>query len=129
MPYPLKSYEKRRHEQQVKRFNLRPPPRSDVQASVFRGSSQWQSIRSKQLKLSPLCCDPLGIHKKDRQVEPATECHHIEPLTVRYNLRATPSNIASLCTYCHHKIDGMNRRGSPTRHLFTKPLTMEKRFE
>lgn len=75
-------------------------------------TARWRKLRAEQLAIAPYCqeCDRLGY------VTPATCVHHITPVESAHNeaeqaaLMFNPSNLESLCYYCHKQIH-QNWRG------------------
>lgn len=60
----------------------------------------WQRFRTMQLARYPLCFKCLT---EDRYT-PATEVHHILPITDHSELRLDEGNVMSLCKACHSAI-------------------------
>lgn len=92
-------------------------------AKRFRDSKHWQRFRSYFRAQHPLCCDPFKLHA----ALPAftASIHHVIPLHQRMDLGLTESNCRPLCTRCHNRVEGMERRGESTAELFgpTPPST------
>ncbi len=66
--------------------------------------STWRKLSEQKRKLNPLCegCEA------DDKVEPATQVHHIVPISVDPSLRLKWSNLMSLCDACHEAKHGGN---------------------
>lgn len=84
-------------------------------AKRLRSSARWQKCRLLHLNEHPLCCDPLGEHAGP---EPADQVHHIIPVFKAPELLCEASNLASICTACHSRIEAKERAGTLTHHLF-----------
>jgi hypothetical protein len=87
-------------------------------AKRFRSSGAWTRFSSWFRAKHPLCCDPFGQHM--RLPAYVAQVHHVEPLHERPDLGLVASNCRPLCTSCHARVEGMERRGQPTANLFTK---------
>lgn len=85
-------------------------------AARFRSRPQWKRFRAWFRAQHPLCCDPFRRHGAMPAFAEAV--HHVVPLALRPDLGLTPANCRPLCTACHNRIEGMERRGEPTQHLF-----------
>jgi 5-methylcytosine-specific restriction enzyme A len=85
-------------------------------AARIRNSAQWQKVRAQHRAIEPLCRDPFGRHT----LLPAfNDCsHHIKPLATYPELAFDLSNLAGLCTACHARVGGMERRGEDAEALF-----------
>lgn len=89
-----------------------------AEAAKLRSSGRWAKFRDWFRKRHPLCADPLRLH--DGRTTPAQHVHHIQGLAKRPDLLTTESNCAALCVLCHSRIEGMERRGIGTQHLFLR---------
>ena len=113
MPYSCKTHRQLQKSVGVKHTTDRP---SD--SKRLRNGVRWQKFRRWFKSHHPLCVDPLGLHP--HTPEPTAHVHHIVGLLEDISLALVESNCAALCTWCHGKIEGMERSGKPTKHLFTK---------
>ena len=59
--------------------------------------ADWKDLSERYRRNHPLCEDCL----KDDKVTPASEVHHIVPISVDPTQRMTWSNLVALCTTCH----------------------------
>lgn len=110
------------HDIQKKRMSKIPQVMNPSQnrARKYRSSSNWQTIRALQLRNEPLCFDPFGRHKSEGGAQPAVQVHHIRGVVSHYDLRAEETNLASICTGCHAKVESMERAGKATHYLFRR---------
>ena len=115
MPTQPKSHSQRMREKLGKTFK---PQRKDFASVAVRNSHRWNVVRARVRTVQPICADPLGAHAKHGRIEPTEEIHHIVPLEVDRGLAYEQSNLVGLCRWCHTRIEGMNRAGQPTKHLF-----------
>lgn len=88
------------------------------EAASIRSSPRWRKLSAWYRARHPLCADPFGWHGELGAL--AEQVHHIRPLAEYPDLAYEPSNLASLCTRCHGRIEGMERAGQSTQHLFTR---------
>ncbi len=116
MPNSLPSHD-RKKSKKLKQFKSCSPKNLEL-ARKFRSSGLWQHIRLIHLTDNPLCFDPFGDHADDGRVVPAVQVHHIRGLATHYHLRITRSNLASICTGCHSKIEQMERADQDTHTFF-----------
>ena len=79
-----------------------------AEAARLRSSARWRRLRKMKLARNPLCeeCSKHGV------VEPATQVDHIVPIVERRDLAFDLENLQSLCTVCHGKKSGEERRRS-----------------
>ena len=58
---------------------------------------RWNMLSKRKRAHNPLCedCEANG------RIEPATEVHHIVPVSVNKHLIHEWTNLVSLCGYCH----------------------------
>lgn len=82
---------------------------------LLRNTHRWQRAARAVLRRTPLCCDPYGLH--DGVVAPATEVHHIQPLSSHPHLAFESANLAGLCDRCHNFVEATERRGVRTQLL------------
>ncbi|MGI4945841.1 MAG: HNH endonuclease [Janthinobacterium lividum] len=84
------------------------PEQGRREYDTWRGSSTsrgydgaWRKVRAAKLAEEPLCrmCMAQG------RVTEATEVHHEQPISLRRDLRLTPSNLIPLCHPCHASIE------------------------
>lgn len=74
-------------------------------AARVRSSAAWQRLRRLKLSMSPLCQDPHGDHARANQTDTASQVHHIEPLATHPDLGLELSNLMSVCTRCHARLE------------------------
>jgi 5-methylcytosine-specific restriction endonuclease McrA len=86
-----------------------------ARAARIRNSSQWQKVRALHRSKQPLCTDPFREHSGPVV---ADSVHHIEGVATHPELAFTPSNLASLCSECHARVEALERAGQSTQHLF-----------
>jgi len=86
-----------------------------AQAKKIRDSARWQIVRRLHKSLNPCCCDPFDIHRIGALT---TESHHIMGLASRPELAYDMRNLAPLCSACHARIEGMQRRGDDALSIF-----------
>ena len=89
-----------------------------ARSKKLRNSTSWQKFRRWFKKHHPLCCDPLAIHKQFNVAQETEQVHHVIGITERPDLLCAESNCRPLCTGCHGKVEGMERSGKATQHLF-----------
>ncbi len=107
------------HIQKLKEAGLYKPVPRQSKAATFRSSTRWKKFRAWHKRTHPLCCDPFGDHKRLGEMPVvAGDLHHILPLNDRPDLALDESNCAQLCRSCHGRIEGMERSGRSTAHLF-----------
>lgn len=87
-----------------------------AEAARIRSSAQWKKVARLHKAQCPVCCNVFHLH--DLCPAPTQESHHIIPVAERPDLAFDLTNLAPLCHRCHGRIDGMEKRGEPTRHLF-----------
>lgn len=58
----------------------------------------WRQLSERYRRHQPLCEDCL----KDDLVTPASEVHHVVPISVDPTLRLVWSNLVALCSTCHN---------------------------
>jgi 5-methylcytosine-specific restriction endonuclease McrA len=87
-----------------------------ARAQRIRGSKRWKSFRKSVLSRHPTCRDPFKRHGELGAL--ATDVHHVVGLTVDPSRAFDRANCAPLCDPCHGRIEGMERAGQPTQHLF-----------
>lgn len=68
-------------------------------------STQWRTLRARQLEISPFCLDCC----KEGVLTEATEVHHVRPVETGRTPEAMAAlaydsgNLVSLCRRCHHE--------------------------
>lgn len=87
-----------------------------AEAARIRNSARWQRFRHWFRARHPLCSDPFGDHGEMQA--PAKQVHHVLSLATRPDLACDETNCRPICTVCHARIEGMERAGQPTAHLF-----------
>ncbi len=93
-----------------------------ARSKKIRSSARWRRVRMRILKKNPLCVDPLGHHKEDGIVELGTQVHHVKGLTDYPELAFVLENLVPICTYCHARIEKMERANRSTEHYFEHKL-------
>jgi hypothetical protein len=78
---------------------------------LFFGSSVWKQTRKFVLKHDDYSCILCGAKKDATRLA----IHHIRPLADDWEDRLDPTNLATLCTNCHHNIT--SREGLWIRNL------------
>ena len=84
------------------------------EAARIRGGARWAKVRRLKLSADPLCEDPHGEHARRNTTESAKQVHHIEGLATRPDLAYHWSNLMSVCTGCHARIEAGVRKGIQT---------------
>lgn len=92
-----------------------PGAPSRTMAQAIRNSHRWKKLNAWFVAKFPFCCNPLDLHTT---MEPTEQVHHIEQAETSPQLAFETSNLAPVCTYCHGKLNGMERAGKPTAYLF-----------
>lgn len=118
IPKKVRSHDRKRKER-LKKMSVVLPANLQ-RARKYRSSGNWQKVRAQKLRNDPLCADPFGTHQKEGGDVGASQVHHILGLATHYHLRALLSNLASICTRCHSKIEIMERQHKQTAYLFKK---------
>jgi len=72
-------------------------------AARIRSSIRWRKVRRMKLSCYPLCEDPFGVHKDS--TESAIQVHHIKGLATHPELAYDMTNLMSVCSKCHAKIE------------------------
>ena len=112
MPEKLQSHSQRQKTQTASKqtydANIRARTPALKTAKNIRSSKRWQRLRQMKLNKSPMCEDPMRIHK-DRYVL-AKQVDHIIPLQNDASLAFHWDNIQSLCTHCHGVKTAIERR-------------------
>lgn len=80
------------------------------QAAAIRSSARWKRVAKAKLSESPMCEDPLNEHERRNTTATATQVHHIEGLVTRPELAFSWSNLMSVCTGCHARIEAEERK-------------------
>ena len=83
-------------------------------AARVRSSAAWQRLRRLKLTMDPLCEDPHGDHARARRTITATQAHHVQPLATHPDLGLELSNLMSVCTRCHAKLERMAQVAAET---------------
>lgn len=79
-------------------------------AAQVRSSAAWQRLRRIKLTMDPLCEDPHGEHARTGRTATATQAHHVLPLATHPELALELSNLMSVCTRCHARLEQEARR-------------------
>lgn len=74
----------------------------DKRVRDFYNSALWQRTRNRHRSLHPLCqpCEDAGRTTAVEQV------HHITKVVDAWERRCDPTNLLSVCTECHARIEG-----------------------
>jgi 5-methylcytosine-specific restriction endonuclease McrA len=75
------------------------------EAIRIRDSSRWKKVRRLKLTESPMCEDPFNDHSNKQTTETARQVHHIKGLRKHPDLAFVWSNLMSVCTKCHSKME------------------------
>jgi 5-methylcytosine-specific restriction endonuclease McrA len=89
---------------------LRSRRRRAAHGPDIRSTRRWRKVRSMVLAAHPLCADPFGIHARHGQAVEAVEVDHIIPYMVAPELALDLANLQGLCTACHGRKSGQERR-------------------
>jgi len=100
--------------EQAKRYDSGKRANDPVLAlnAKIRSSKRWRNVRKLKLSASPLCEDPFHWHEHFRETVPAAEVHHIQGLSARPDLAFDYSNLMSVCTSCHAKLELAERKAN-----------------
>jgi 5-methylcytosine-specific restriction endonuclease McrA len=74
-------------------------------AAKIRGGARWRKVRGIKIARNPLCEDPFAIHENKGHTVIAREVHHIQPLASAPEMAYTMTNLMSLCSQCHRKLE------------------------
>lgn len=117
MPYKPKTHRRRlpgrRDDSSLRRL---ASTQAQLRAVQLRNTSRWQRLRARVYSSRPICFDPFGEHGS--RVVPTEHVHHIIGLAIDPSLAFDESNLAPLCSACHHRIEQMERAGHPTQKFF-----------
>ncbi len=80
-------------------------------ASAIRNSTRWRKVRLLKLSQDPLCEDPHGDHARRNDTATGSQVHHIQGLATHPELAFVWSNLMSVCTKCHAKLEAQARLG------------------
>jgi len=75
------------------------------EAMRIRSSYKWKRVRLLKLSNDPLCEDPHGCHANKQTTETARQVHHIKGLRSHPDLAFVWSNLMSVCTKCHARLE------------------------
>jgi len=81
-----------------------------AEAARIRSSPRWQQVRRQMLADHPMCQDPYGDHARAGMTRTATQVHHIEGLASRPELAFHRSNLLTVCSACHARLEREVRR-------------------
>jgi len=79
-------------------------PRQTTTKQAGRGHD-WRTLSERYRANNPLCEDCLG----EGRVTPASEVHHIVPISEAPELRLEVGNLVALCQTCHRNRHAPNR--------------------
>ena len=91
-------------------------PRS--QAPDIHRSRRWRLHSERMRREYPLCMAPFCLAKEAGNWPTSTSVHHIYGAARFPRLAYVDSNTCPVCSTCHAKVEGMERAGQPTQHLF-----------
>lgn len=74
-------------------------------AARIRSSPRWQLVRRQVIADNPLCADPFGIHQRQSVTRTSTQVHHIEGVATHPELAFVASNLQSVCSSCHARLE------------------------
>lgn len=77
-------------------------------ARKIRQKRSWRKLSKLMLTQQPVCKDPFGDHGE--RLEGSQQVHHIEPLEKRPDLALVVANLLPVCTKCHAKLEGLEKR-------------------
>jgi len=80
-----------------------------ARAARLRSSTRWQRVRLQKLARDPLCEDPFGDHQREGETQPGQQVHHVEGVATRPDLAFTLSNLQTVCTRCHARLEALER--------------------
>lgn len=80
-----------------------------MESRRLRSSTRWQRVRRMKLGRDPLCEDPFGDHARQGITVGASQVHHIEGVSKRPDLAFDLTNLMSICTKCHARIESHER--------------------
>jgi 5-methylcytosine-specific restriction endonuclease McrA len=60
--------------------------------------------------MNPLCEDPFAVHSRRNMTETATQVHHVVGLSVDPSLAFDLTNLMSVCTRCHSRLEQEDRK-------------------
>lgn len=87
-------------------------------AKKIRSTARWTRFSKLFKQNHPICCDPFKVHG---EWPPLTaHAHHVTPLIEAPDRAFDESNLASLCTTCHRRVETMVNAGQKTDHLFPR---------
>lgn len=86
-----------------------------------RSSARWTKLSRLFRSSFPTCCNPFKTHGEYPPV--SHHVHHVVSMRQCYRSGDHEKvfewdNLRSICTDCHNRIEGMERRDEPTGHLF-----------
>lgn len=78
----------------------------DPRIQRLRSSHRWHLTRSRKLAQDPLCqqCE------RDGRATPATQVHHVVPVSQDLARFFDPDNLESICETCHARANARERR-------------------
>ena len=97
---------------------MKAPPKLNQSQSTYKRDTHTQSIHSSKRwtnlslyvrSIFPLCCS--GLH--ENIIPPATQVHHILPITTHPELAYTITNLIPLCDFHHKQLEGNKNLVSP----------------
>jgi hypothetical protein len=97
------SHAKQRHKDYDQHVRANDP--ALARAAAIRNSPRWRAVRKWQLAREPLCFDPFSDHERRGTTETARQVHHIKGLATHPELAFHSSNLMSVCTGCHAKLE------------------------
>ncbi len=90
-------------------------------AAKIRSSPQWQRVRRYKLGINPICEDPHGEHAGRNETVTAKQVHHIQGLATHPELAYVLTNLQSVCTRCHARLEAMERSGQGDQQRAERP--------
>lgn len=75
------------------------------EAMRIRSSYKWKRVRLLKLSNDSICEDPYKDHANKQTIESARQVHHIKGLRKHPDLAFVWSNLMSVCTRCHARLE------------------------
>lgn len=79
-------------------------------ARAIRSTSRWTKVSKRKRARDPFCEDPYKYHYDDGIARIADGVHHILPVEEAPHLAFDETNLMSLCSVCHAKMENDEKR-------------------